>query len=81
MNLEGTTSADYFGVMAKVGYQNRNLLRGVELFEVNVRGGYEFNVTQAASYKSDAYEFRRQHVVLGFPRLLTPFASTATTTR
>ena len=71
VNLEGTTSADYFGVMAKVGYQNRNLLRGVELFEVNVRGGYEF-MYAGSKYKSDAYEFGVS-TSFSFPRLLTPF--------
>lgn len=80
MNLEGTTSADYFGVMAKVGYQNRNLLRGVELFEVNVRGGYEF-MYAGSKYKSDAYEFGVSTSFSGFRVCSPPSASTATTTR
>ena len=42
VELEGTTSSDYFGLTATLGYQNRNLFRGVELFDVSVRGGYEF---------------------------------------
>mgnify|MGYP000692427635 FL=1 len=33
LELEGTTSADYFGIAATVGYQNRNLFRGVALFD------------------------------------------------
>lgn len=71
INLEGTTSSDYFGIMAKVGYQNRNLFRGVELFEVNVRGGYEF-MYASSIYKNDAYEFGIG-TSFSFPRLLTPF--------
>ncbi len=71
VNLEGTTSADYFGIIAKVGYQNRNLLRGVELFEVNLRGGYEF-MYAGSKYNGDAYELG-VNVSFSFPRLFTPF--------
>lgn len=66
--------------MAKVGYQNRNLLRGVELFEVNVRGGYEF-MYAGSKYKSDAYEFGVSTSFSGFRVCSPPSASTATTTR
>ncbi len=69
IDLEGTTSTDYFGLTAKVGYQNRNLFRGVELFDISVHGGYEFM----------RHEGRRNSFEVGgavsfsFPRFITPF--------
>lgn len=69
MELEGTTSADYFGVMAKVGYQNRNLFRGMELFELGVRGGYEF---MRLPGKRNSFEIGGT-ASFSFPRFITPF--------
>ncbi|MBQ8454394.1 MAG: BamA/TamA family outer membrane protein [Bacteroidaceae bacterium] len=39
--LEGTNSAGDFGAAASVTYQNRNLFRGSELFNIKVRGAFE----------------------------------------
>ena len=69
LELEGTTSADYFGVTATVGYQNRNLFRGVEQFDLKVQGGLEFMRVKG---KRNSFEFG---VSTGFaiPRFITPF--------
>lgn len=69
LELEGTTSSDYFGIAAKVGYQNRNLFRGVELFDVSVRGGYEFMRVKG---KRNSFEIGVS-TSFSFPRLITPF--------
>lgn len=39
--LEGTNSAGDFGAAASLTYQNRNLLRGSELFNIKLRGAFE----------------------------------------
>ena len=40
--VEGTFSAGDWGVAAGVGYMNKNLFRGAELFTLNGRGSYEW---------------------------------------
>ena len=69
VELEGTTSSDYFGLTATVGYQNRNLFRGMELFDVSVRGGYEFMRLKS---KRNSFELGVS-ASFSFPRLITPF--------
>lgn len=69
VELEGTTSSDYFGLAATVGYQNRNLFRGMELFDVSVRGGYEFMRLKG---KRNSFELGVS-ASFSFPRLITPF--------
>ena len=39
--LEGTNSAGDFGAAASLTYQNRNIFRGSELFNLKVRGAFE----------------------------------------
>ena len=68
LELEGTTSADYFGIAATVGYQNRNLFRGVELFDIKVRGGYEF---MRVKQKRNSFELGVS-TSFSFPRFITP---------
>jgi outer membrane protein assembly factor BamA len=41
-NVEGTGTSSYYGVLTSVGYQNRNVLRGVEMLDFSVTAGYEF---------------------------------------
>ena len=68
LELEGTTSADYFGIAATVSYQNRNLFRGVELFDIKVRGGYEF---MRVKQKRNSFELGVS-TSFSFPRFITP---------
>lgn len=69
IELEGTTSSDYNAIMASIGYLNRNLFRGVELFEVSLRGGYEFMHKKELK---GSFEVGGATSV-SFPRFLVPF--------
>ncbi len=40
-DLEGTNTSGNFGVAGNVSYQHRNLFRGAEVFEINLRGAIE----------------------------------------
>ena len=41
-DVEGSTTSSFYGLKATVGYQNRNIFRGAESFDVSVTAGYEF---------------------------------------
>ncbi len=69
IELEATTSSNYYGIIATVGYQNRNIFRGVELLDVSVRGGYEFMRVKGSE---NSFEIGGA-VSLSFPRFITPF--------
>ncbi len=69
IELEGTTSSNYYGLKATVGYQNRNLFRGVELFEASVTGGYEFMRVKG---RKGSFEVGGA-VSMSFPRFILPF--------
>jgi hypothetical protein len=68
IELEGTTTSDYYGINASIGYQNRNLFRGVEMLDVTVRGGYEF---MRAKGRNGSWELGAG-VSLSFPRFISP---------
>lgn len=42
IELEGSTTSSFYGLKATAGYQNRNIFRGAESFDVSFTGGYEF---------------------------------------
>ena len=73
IDLEGTTTASFYGLKASVGYQNRNLFRGMESFDIAFSIGHEF-MKSRDSGKRNAKEFG---VTTGlvFPRFLLPFFS------
>lgn len=52
--IEITTTSDYYSLALKIGYQNRNIFGGAELFNVSFRGAYEF---MKNSHKKNSYEF------------------------
>lgn len=66
--LEGTTTSNYYGIMATLGYQNRNIFRGFELFDASLRGGYEY-LTSTGS--QDSFEVGGS-VSFTFPRFISP---------
>lgn len=66
--LEANISDNYYGILGRVGYLNRNIFRGAELFEVNVTGGYEIGNGD----RSNSYEFGVS-TGLTIPRFVTPF--------
>ncbi len=42
VELEGSTTSSFYGLSATVGYQNRNMFRGVEAFDASATIGYEY---------------------------------------
>lgn len=72
VDLEGAFSDDYFALIAKVGYQNRNLFRGAGLFDASIRGGYEFLRKGGADQRNNSFEVGAS-VSFSFPKLITPF--------
>lgn len=71
IELEGSTTSSFYGLRATVGYQNRNIFRGAESFDVSFSVGYEYMKTPSAS-KRNAIEFG-VNMGLQFPRFLLPF--------
>lgn len=68
--FEGTMTSDYFGLILRLGYQNRNIFRGAELLDIGLRGGYEFlrnNNTGKSSFEIGGT------ANVTFPRFIAPF--------
>lgn len=66
VDLEGSTTSSFYGLRATVGYQNRNLFRGAELFDASFTTGFEF---LKASERKLSYELGG-NVSLTFPRFV-----------
>lgn len=71
VDLEGSTTSTFYGLKATVGYQNRNIFRGAESFDVSFTAGYEFMKAPDAK-KKRATEFGVT-TGLTFPRFLLPW--------
>lgn len=71
IELEGSTTSSFYGLRATVGYQNRNIFRGAESFDISFSVGYEYMKTPTAS-KRNAIEFGFS-AGLQFPRFILPF--------
>ena len=71
VDLEGSTTSSFYGLKATVGYQNRNIFRGAESFDVSFAAGYEFMKAPDAR-KKRATEFGVT-TGLTFPRFLAPW--------
>lgn len=71
VELEGSTTSSFYGLKATAGYQNRNIFRGAESFDVSFTAGYEFMKAPDAK-KRRATEFGAT-VGLTFPRFLVPW--------
>jgi len=71
VDLEGSTTSSFYGLKATVGYQNRNIFRGAESFDVSFTAGYEFMKAPDAKRKR-ATEFGVT-TGLTFPRFLVPW--------
>ena len=56
IDLEGSTTSSFYGLKATVGYQNRNIFRGAESFDISFTTGYEFMKAPDAK-KKRATEF------------------------
>ncbi len=71
VDVEGSTTSSFYGLKATVGYQNRNIFRGAESFDVSFTAGYEFMKAPDAK-KKRATEFGVT-TGLSFPRFLVPW--------
>ncbi|MDE5621839.1 MAG: hypothetical protein K2I59_02455, partial [Alistipes sp.] len=71
VDLEGSTTSSFYGLKATVGYQNRNIFRGAEAFDLSFSAGYEFMKAPDAK-KKRATEFGVT-AGLTFPRFLVPW--------
>lgn len=69
--IEGSTTSNFYGLKATVGYQNRNIFRGAEALDLSFTAGYEFMKARDAK-KSRASEFGVT-AGLTFPRFLVPW--------
>ena len=70
--LEGTNSAGDFGAAASLTYQNRNLFRGSELFNVKVRGAFEA-IKGLSGYADQNFIEYSLETGITFPDLKLPF--------
>lgn len=70
VELEGSTTSSFYGLKATVGYQNRNIFRGAESFDISFSGGYEFMKAKEAVMRR-ATEIGVK-AGLTFPRFLIP---------
>ena len=66
--LEASTTSSFYGLKAVLGYQNRNIFRGVEMLEITGTAGYEY-MKAPKSKKRHAMEFGVA-ASLSFPRFL-----------
>lgn len=69
IDLEGSVSSNFFAVGATVGYQNRNMFRGAELFDISLTGRYEF---LRSTGNTGSYEIGG-NISLTWPRFLSLF--------
>ena len=71
IEVEGSTTSSFYGLSTTIGYQNRNLFRGVETFNAALTFGYEY-------MKAPTIARRRANEVgvtagMQFPRFIAPF--------
>lgn len=72
VELEGSSTSSFYGLRATVGYQNRNIFRGAEAFDVSFSAGYEYYMKTTNARKRRATEFGFS-AGLQFPRFMLPF--------
>ncbi len=70
LEVEGTSTSSFYGTAVTAAYQNRNIFRGAEAFDVALSTGYEFMKSPDAT-KSMATEIGVT-TGLSFPRFLLP---------
>lgn len=70
VNFEPATTADYYSLALRFGYQNRNLFRGAEDFNFSVRAAYEFIKAQGSH---NSYEFGAT-ASIQLPRFFLPIS-------
>ncbi|MEG1076566.1 MAG: BamA/TamA family outer membrane protein [Mucinivorans sp.] len=69
--FEASVTSSYYSLALTVGYQNRNLFRGAEDFNLSFRGAYEFTNSHG---EGNAFEFGVT-TSLALPRFLFPISA------
>ena len=69
IDLEGSTTSSFSSLTTSIGYLNRNLFRGAELFDISLSGGLEF---MYGGNKKRSFEIGAA-TSLTVPRFLFPF--------
>ena len=69
IEFEGATSSSFYGLSMTLGYQNRNLFRGAELFDVSLMLGYELMRVKG---KKSSFEIGGA-TSFSFPRFIIPW--------
>lgn len=69
VNGELSTNKNYTGLSVSLGYSNKNLFRGVGVFDVNLNGAYEI---MHNGERENSHEFGAS-VAYTLPRLIVPF--------
>ena len=71
VEMEGSSTSSFYGLSATVGYQNRNLFKGVETLNTSVTLGYEYmKAPNTVKRKANEIGFG---VGMSFPRFILPF--------
>ncbi len=73
IELEGSTTSSFYGLYATLGYQNRNIFRGAESWNIDFTIGYE-HMKARDVVKTKATEIGLS-TGFTFPRFIFPFAT------
>ncbi|MFI3331037.1 MAG: BamA/TamA family outer membrane protein [Rikenellaceae bacterium] len=68
IELEASVASNFYALTATVGYQNRNIFKGMETFDFSVSGGYEFMRSEDAT---PSFEVGGS-TSISFPRFIFP---------
>ena len=69
LDVEASTNTNYTGIALQLGYANKNIFKGAEIFDISGRVAYDFTHN---SGKKNSYEFGIS-TSLTYPRALVPF--------
>ncbi len=75
LEAEGSSTTSFYGLSLTAGYQNRNIFRGAEAFDIAFTTGYEYMKAEDAT-KRKASELGVA-AGLSFPRFIIPYLSTS----
>lgn len=71
VDLESTVTSSFYGMATTLGYQNLNLFRGAELFDLSFTFGYEFLRIASSAANRNSTELGGR-VGITFPQFLFP---------
>lgn len=71
LELEGSTTSTFYGLATTIGYQNRNIFRGAELFDMSFTLGYELLKVEDPTVNRNSIELGGQ-IGITFPQFLFP---------